>query len=500
MKKLIAVLLLMAMCVSPLIFSACSNTDSGDNGINNAVKNDESGSEADTEPSETEIMPDLPDEDFGGYTLRVTSRGDDWHAYPAHSRDIIATEEAMGDIINDAVYERNLAVQERFNIDITLQTFPELTGDGEAGAINAVKKAHAAGDDMFDLILGHQIMMGTAAMEGYFANWYDMPYVDMTKPWWVQEVKDNLSIGNTTFLAMSDLSVSSHDNAYVILFNKQLHEDYQLENLYELVDKGTWTFDKFYSLFADIYQDLDGDGKRTIKDFYGLIEGGGYLNWFFAGGNRITLKDDKNRPYYDLLTERSTLTFSKVSNMLLNDGVYRFDIWINEDIIPMFEAGRGMFLGTQIGSIPLLRGMTVDFGILPYPKLNEEQENYLNFIDGHSSFMAIPTMVGEREKVGAIVEALSYESYKKVVPAYFDVALKTKFARDNESEKMIDIIFRGSVYDFDYVFCNFIVTYRFFDNLKDGKTNFVSDVEKNMKAAQTRLDKVIEAFDAIIEE
>jgi len=497
MKKIIAVLLLIAISVSPILFSACQNDPADDSGVKSTVKNDESG-DSQEEPSETEILPDLPDEDFGGYTLRVTSRGDDWHAYPAHSRDIIATDEAMGDIINDAVYERNLAVQERFNIEISLQTFPELTGDGEAGAINAVKKAHAAGDDTFDLILGHQIMMGTAAMEGYFANWYDMPYIDMTKPWWDQEVKNNLSIGETTFLAMSDMSVSSHDNAYVILFNKQLHENYQLENLYELVDSGKWTFDKFYSLYADIYQDLDGDAKRTSKDFYGLIEGGGYLNWFFAGGNRITLKDDNNRPYYDLLTERSTLTFSKASDMLLNDGVYRFDIWINVDIIPMFEAGRGIFLGTQIGSIPLLRGMTVDFGILPYPKLNEEQETYNNFIDGHSSFMAVPTMVSEKEKVGAIVEALSYESHKKVVPAYFDVALKTKFARDNESEKMIDLIFRGSVYDFDYVFCDFIVTYRFFDNLKDGKTNFVSDVEKNMNAAQARLDKVIAAFDEII--
>ena len=493
MKKIIAFLLL-----TVFILSACQN-DTADTNADKVTVQNEITDDAQAESTEAGILPNLPDEDFGGYTFRVVSRGDDWHAYPAHSRDIIASDDNIGDTINDAVYERNLAVEEQFNIKITLQTFPELTGDGEMGGINAVKKAHAAGDDTFDLIMGHEVMIGTATTEGYFYNWYDMPYVDLSKPWWNEEVTTQLSIGQTAFLAMSDLSVSSHDNAYVILFNKQYHENYQLENLYDLVDSGKWTFDKFYSLYADIYEDLDGDGKRSIKDFYGFIEGGGYLNWFFAGGNRITQKDENNRPYYDLLTDRSTTTFSKASDMLLNEGAYRFDWWINEDIIPMFEANRGIFLGTQIGSIPLLRGMTVDFGILPYPKLNEEQDGYYNFIDAHSSLMAVPNMVADKEKAGAIIEALSYESYKRVVPAYFDIALKTKFARDDESEKMLDIIFKNSVYDFDYVYGDWIVTYRFFDNLRDGRTNFVSDVEKSMKAAQLRLDKVVAMFDEIID-
>ena len=492
MKKIIAVLLLI------MLFASCQSTPADDGNVSNTAVQDEVPDEIQI-PTETEILPNLPDEDFGGYTFRVVSRGDDWHAYPAHSRDIISSDENVGDTINDAVYERNLAVEEQFNIKITLQTFPELTGDGEMGAINAVKRAHAAGDDMYDLIMGHEVMIGTATTEGYFYNWYDMPYVDLSKPWWNEEVTTQLSIGKTAFLAMSDLSVSSHDNAYVLLFNKKFHEDYQLENLYDLVDNNKWTFDKFYSLYKDIYQDLDGDGKRSIHDFYGFIEGGGYLNWFFAGGNRITQKNDNNRPYYDLLTDRSTLTFSKASDMLLNEGAYRFDWWINVDIIPMFEANHGIFLGTQIGSIPLLRGMTVDFGILPYPKLNEEQDNYYNFIDAHSSLMAVPNTVADKEKAGAIIEALSYESYKKVVPAYFDIALKTKFARDDESEKMLDIIFKNSVYDFDYVYGDWIVTYKFFDNLRDGRTNFVSDVEKSMPAAQIRLDKVIAMFDEIIE-
>ena len=183
--------------------------------------------------------------------------------------------------------------------------------------------------------------------------------------------------------------------------------------------------------------------------------------------------------------------------MTLDPGCYRFNWWINEDIIPMFADNRGLFLGTQVGSISQLRGMEVDFGILPYPKLDERQKDYNNFIDAHSSLMAVPLMVQEKEKVGAIIEALSYESYKIVRPAYYDIALKGKFARDNESEEMLDIIFNGTIYDFDYVYGDWIVTYVFFDNLRDGKTNFVSGVEKNMNKAQARIEKVVEAFNNI---
>ena len=495
MKKVVSI----ALCAVLILFAVTllSCQDSQDKGTADVTTAGNIEGETLLE-SETEdpLIPDLPDEDFGGYEFRVISRGDDWHSYPVHSRDIWVEGE-NGEIINDAVYKRNLLIEEKFNIKIKLTTLPELTGEGENGPILTVQRAHAAGEDSFDLVMGHEIYIGTSASAGYYNNWYDIPYVDLSKPWWNQEAITQLSIGQNAFLALSDLGMGSYDHAYCILFNKKHHADYNVENLYDLVDSGKWTFDKLHSIYADMYIDLDGNEKRTIDDFYGFIEGGSYLNWFFAGGNRITQKDDNNLPYYDLVNERSVSTFDKASAMTLDSGCYRFDIWINEDIIPMFSRGNGFFLGTQVGSISQLRGMEVDFGIIPYPKFDETQEGYYNFIDGHASLMGVPKMVQEVDKVGAIIEALSYESYKSVRPAYYDVALKGKFSRDNESENMLDIVFNGTIYDFDYVFGSSIVTYIFFENLKNGKENFVSDVERNMSRAETNLVKVIDTFNAI---
>ena len=498
MKRVKFILAAVFISLTVILFS-CGDEPQSQDGLNTPESNEAA---ADLTPEAGEEIVDetpehgLPVEDLEGYVFKVISRGDDWHSYPVHSRDIIAEQET-GDTINDAVYKRNSEVEDRLNIKITLMTLPELTGEGEWGPIRYVERAHMAGEDNYDLLVGHEIYLGTSTTAGYYSNWYDIPYIDLTNPWWNQEVTTQLSIGRKAFLAMSDLSISSYDNAYCILFNKLHHQNYQVEDLYELVESGQWTFDKMYSIYKGMYIDLDNDGLRTINDFYGFIEGGGYLNWFFAGGNRIMKKDENNVPYYELITERSTETFSKASEMTLDPGTYRFNWWINEDIIPMFASNNGLFLGTQIGSISQLRSMEVDFGIIPYPKLNAQQQDYHNFIDAHSSLMAVPQMVEEKEKVGLIIETLSYESYKTVRPAYYDVALKTKMTRDDESEKMLDIIFNGTIYDFDYVYGDWIVTYVFFDNLRDGRTNFVSGVERNMTRAERRIEQVLEAFEGI---
>ena len=51
-----------------------------------------------------------------------------------------------------------------------------------------------------------------------------------------------------------------------------------------------------------------------------------------------------------------------------------------------------------------------------------------------------------------ITEALCAESYKKVVPAYYETALKTKYTRDDESIAMIDMIVNSRVFDLGYVY------------------------------------------------
>lgn len=493
-RRILCLALVILLALIPVLFASCGN-EPGDNKKSDGADSDSTqNTEESQDITEDEILPELPEgADYGGYEFKVLTRGDEMHSYPLHSRDIIAEEE-NGEPINDAVYRRNSIVEDLLNVKISIIPLDE--GD-ETRPNTAVKNAVLAGDDIYDLLMTHEIYSAPTAQNGYLKNLADIPYIDLTKPWWCRSATDDLSVGDKIFLALSDFSISSNDHAYIVLFNKNLHQEYAMENMYDLVKTNKWTFDKMYSVIKDISKDLNGDGQMTDADQYGLILGGGQLNFFYAGGNTVTKKDADNIPYYDILTERSINTFEKAFDICVAPHTYSFSSWIDEKIPPMFASGHGFLMTTQIGIVPQLRDMEVDFGILPYPKLDEHQEKYQEYVDGHAQLMGIPITVQNTEKVGAILEALSYYSYKYLVPAYYDINLKTKFSRDDESSEMLDIIMDGRVFDFGYVYDNWVVAFKFSDQINAKKREFVSIIEKNLPAAEKQLVKILTAYENI---
>ncbi|MCL1792239.1 MAG: hypothetical protein FWG34_00055 [Oscillospiraceae bacterium] len=494
MKKLLFLLLAAAIAASGLLASCASNSGDAKTTDEAGANDAQQGLEGEDEATEPQFLLELPEgANYGGYEFKVLTRGDEMHQYPLHSRDIIAEEE-IGEPINDAVFKRNIIVEDLLNIQMTMIALDE--GD-ETRPNQAVKKAVAAGDDMYDLLMTHEIYSAPTAQSGYLMNMANIPYIDFSKPWWCKSATDDLSFGNKIFLALSDFSVSSNDHAYIVLFNKNLHQEFALDNLYEAVLSNKWTFDVMYDLIKDVSKDLNGDGKMTIDDLYGLILGGGQLNFFYAGGNTVMKKDENNIPYYDILTERAISTFEKAYDICVGDHTFSFSDWNDVKVPPTFAEGHGLLMTTQIGIVPQLRDMDVDFGIIPYPKLDEQQEKYAEYVDGHAQLMSVPITVQDTEKVGAIIEALSYYSREYVVPAYYDINLKTKFSRDAESSEMLDIIMEGRVFDFGYVYDNWVVAFKFADQINAKKREFVSIIEKNLPAAEKQLVKIIDAYESI---
>ena len=480
------------------LFSCQSGESEKNNAIEDSRANQEdfdSGGES-AKDEDDEQKPDLPENaDYGGYEFKILTRGDEGHGYPAHTRDIVAEQET-GEPLNDAVYKRNRIVEDLLNIKVAMIAMDE---SDETRPNNAVKNAFLAGDDLYDLLMTHMIFGGSTAQNGYLKNWGSMPYVDFSRPWWCKSANENLSVGNKIFLALSDLSVSSSDYAFTCLFNKQLQQEWAVENLYDVVRAGKWTFDKMYSVTKDIKKDLNGDGQMTAEDLYGLIVAAdvGTLNYFYAGGDTVTKKDAGNVPYLDIVTERSIEAFGKALGIVTAESTFFLTQWNLENFMDMFSGNHGFIINTNVAMITQFRDMEIDFGILPFPKFDEKQEKHLEYVDGHAPLMGIPAMVQDDEKAGAIVEALSYYSRIYVVPAYYDINLKTKFSRDDESAEMLDIIMDGRVFDFGYVYDNWIIAFQFQELLRSKKEGFVSTIEKNMPKAQANLDAILAAYEAI---
>ena len=140
--------------------------------------------------------------------------------------------------------------------------------------------------------------------------------------------------------------------------------------------------------------------------------------------------------------------------------------------------------------------MALRYSILPYPKWDEAQERYITMSDGHHEAMAIPKTIGNPEAVGTITEALCAESYKILVPAYYDVALKVKSTRDEQSIAMLDRIVNSRVFDFGFVYnagngASFIIQ----DLINSNKDTFESTYAKKEKSILKHYDKVVAFFE-----
>ena len=161
-----------------------------------------------------------------------------------------------------------------------------------------------------------------------------------------------------------------------------------------------------------------------------------------------------------------------------------------------FTDGRALFYNFDASSVTELREMNDEFGILPYPKYNEAQEGYKTVVFDNHSVFCVPKTAKDPERSGVILEAMGYESMELVTPAYYEVLLHGKVARDDESRDMLDII-RDS-FQFDFAIVNSMMVdsiFPFFGgNLKNGVESISSAVASRLPVWEERFAALLEFY------
>lgn len=383
----------------------------------------------------TSPLYELEKKDFGGREFRISVT----KKYETE----MWVESENGDVCNDAVYNRNIKVGDYFNVKIV-----NVVSDGESNQVSEISKNIAAGDDVYDLTAVYTWLVGGPMLEGCFQNWSDVPVVDFSREWWVTDANEAFSIAGNQFVAVGDLSVTTLLLSYAVYFNQRIAEEHKFPNLYETVLDGKWTIDEMLSLSKDMYQDLNNDGQFDKNDMYGYA-GDKVTNldvWTSAFDIPLIEKNKNGDPVACVDLDRLQTALEKVNSLLYDN--QSFISWSGDEI-EVFANGNSAFLTTWINnSFTTLRGMKDDYGILPYPKLDEEQENYYSNSMDNYSMLSVPKTAADLEFIGTITEALTRENHFSVIPAYYDVALTSKYARDEQSVAMLDIIMDGRKYDF----------------------------------------------------
>ncbi len=420
--------------------------------------------------------------------------------------EVFLIEEADGDTVHDAIYERNTLLEEKFNCDIKA-TFEPMGGLFSYTQYKTISKLVQAGDTTYDFMMPPIQDCAKLASDGMLWDLTMFDTINLSEPWWNQVFAEATSIGGKTYYANGDISLTFMRAAYAILFNKNVLAKYDLESPYKVVTDGDWTIDRLMEMARSAAEDLNGNGYMDSDDNIGMAMLYNSGEAFFAatGVKLVTVEDGK-------------LTWTGDSEQSLNAMQKIYDIYAENDVTincdkanlmnstyaamtnvdrgaNLFSSDHALFLFGTMNNVPAMRNMEGDFGILPLPKYDDNQSRYYSYVHTWSAAAAvIPITAQKPEETALFMEAAAYLGQEMITPAYYDVTLKTKSARDEESQAMLDLIYENRWCDLGNLYnCGSVLT-QMTTMITNGQNTFASMIEKKASAIEKELEEINEAF------
>ena len=412
----------------------------------------------------------------------------------ADGRSELYDAEQNGDVVNDAVWKRNTAVED--HLGLKLEFVKKDSGWQVAKEYNElITSTVLANDDSFDLMTGPITTIPKLASGGLFMNIHDMN-IDVNNPWWIADMDDTAAINGKLYAIAGDFAVSLYNSINVMFVNDTLLGKFNLENPYELVRSGKWTLDKMLEMTADVTVDLDGDGKIDIgDDMIAIVSQNNPLRSLQSSFGIDIFKKNGDDIEFKGLSDQlasSTETLKRListSELIMTYGSYE------DSAIPFME-DRNLFFTCALRITSLLREKTGDFGIIPLPKFNEDQADYRVDVPLSTVVWCVPVSASDMEMTADFMEVFSYYSRENVIPAYYETTLKDKYSRDSDTVEMLDLIRQSLEMTFDsYMGSNFKVNpFTSVETIIVNSLSPSSYIAENQTAWLTELQNLLDAY------
>ena len=480
MKKIFALLLALLMLL-PLAVSCAKDNNTGNGPSSGEQEEVDSGNET------TELVKQTyAGHNYDGYAFRIfaISPGEHYQSFIAEDSTEIWYEEDSADALQHAVFTRNLLTEELLNVKIT-----PIWGGNTYEVTDQTKTLVKAGGDEMDLVHNSQFKTFPQAMENYFYNLYDLDSFNVKADWWDQEYVDTFTYRkNQLYTIVGDYLTLDDYSTSVMFYNKNVIDNYNLEDPADYVDDGTWTIAKMMEMAEKVTQDLSGDGNMDENDSWGLLDNGFALVHFIEGcDSHMTTLDEDGVPQVTIDKEQFINTVQYVfehviqSPALLEQG--------NDDDLIVIKDDRALFYHEVLGALYNFRDMEGDFSLLPIPKMNEEQKEYTSIADGiWCTVLAMPITVKDTDKIGTIMSVLGGMSTDTVEKALYEIVLGPMLFREKRTVDMLAYCLNAR--DFDWA-KDINWGYPIYNAITEQATNktfaFASKLQANIKVIKAQL-------------
>jgi len=489
MKKRIFTMLLAALMLAQ--FTACSETTaddgtvSGDTAAAPAVE-EETEAETTEEDVLNALLAEVPGEDYGGFEFNMLNNESNF-AYT-----LMTAEELTGEGINDAIYNRNVAVAEKLNIAIVenMVAYSQVTTD--------MNTCIAAGDDTYSCFWNESKFVAPFAINGNLLNVNDITAINLENPWWNGKALSDVQIGDYQYFLVGDLHLMFKESYWMCGFNKNIVDENALGDPYELVREGTWTLDRMKTYMETAAMDLDGNGTMDGYDRFGVTCYSGCTSAFVLAADEAFIeRGDDGVPvmvtpddrFYSVYEKIVATMFDPANTYVCMDGKTQNIAQYQDGWHGVFSSGHALFYLEPIGSLKKLRDMDAEFGIIPFPKYDETQADYTTYIAGYAAFCGIPVTTSDMQRTGVILENLCAYSYGELREAYVQTTLNFKYIRDQESAEMLNLILDSGSFSLTDILAVTSPVDTYVSNATGAKMEIASTYAKILTAGTKLLDK-----------
>ena len=343
-----------------------------------------------------------------------------------------------GDVIQQALVQRRTYVQDYLGVNVK----GVAEGSSESSIQTALIRETMSGLDTYQMALTHgYIGLGVIVSQNCALDLYTLEDMSFNEAYYHTEAIENIEIGGKAYFGTSNYMIS---DVCSVFFNKTMYEDQQLnEDPYELVRTGQWTLEKFKQLCSNVAintgesvwdkEDTYGLGVRADWEFIPLVESC-EVEWLMGSGYKTLNMGPNNQRYLEVYEWCESVADAEWS--------YMYN-WGDNDNKVTIADGRFLFTMEPIKYAKDYLASGVKFGMLPYPKFDEDQKEYRT-LDAAGVF-CVPVTVTDKAMVGKVIECLSFYSADTINVAYYERLLGTRIAEAPDDAEMISKYIFGNI-------------------------------------------------------
>ncbi|MBO5701975.1 MAG: hypothetical protein J6S71_06015 [Clostridia bacterium] len=497
MKNFVRLIALMLVLITVTgMFAACATTNDPETTTEAPTTNAPGeGGEGQVTEEETLYVPDDLDEKYDfGETMTVLY----WEEW--RMTEFFAEE--SGDIIEDAIFHRNIKVADRLGIEFEFIAQP---GDStnHTAYVQQAENDWAA-DNEYDIYAGYSRTIPLLTIKKMTANLLEQDAFNVNKPWWPEALTTECTIKDQLYFCTGDISTSMLWYMIAFMYNKELYENH-INNggktPMDMVDADEWTLQNFLALVQDLYIDTNSDGQKDVTDFYGATIYSTDIDSFMIGAGITSLEKDEEgglRISEKWNSQRCADICETVGNAMNLQGIL-----CNTDR-STFKTQQSVFHMDRVFNIPGTDsgdGVPLEFtvGVVPVPKFDETQVDYKTNLGNPFTIYALNAQSKSLEAAATTLEAMGSENYRSVTPAVFEVAMKVRYTDDPQVAEMFDILKENVSFDVGklYYYTMEKTTSQVFSNtcLSGNPAGFLSALKTSTRVINNKLKTLMAAYE-----